>query len=335
MTDEKAEAAPPAATTFIQPIATGILIGAAFLLIFLFALHKPSPHAVPVGVLGPPGLSKTIPADSGLALRTVGSVAQAQQEIKHNTIDAAYVVQGGHYELLASSAHTATAYHTLGGMFTAIAAAHGAQLQLIDVVPAVPADPNGVSIFYLIFGVTLGAFLFGQTSFAAARRLPVRRKMLQMLLFSVALGVIGTLVARVWIHVLPGSIAAEGGVIVLLALSISAFTLAATSLLGDIGVAVATIVGLILGTAISGGPVPANFLPSGFAFFSSALPPGATVTALRDIAYYNAADAVKPLLVLVAWLVICAGAVVAVAARRARSARAQATSPGIAVPVAQ
>ncbi len=334
MTEGKAEA-PPQIAAFIQPIATGILIGGAFLLIFLFALHKPSPHAVPVGVLGPPGITKTVPAGSGLTLRTLSSAGQARQEIKHNTIDAAYVVQGGHYELLASSAHTATAYHTLAGMFTAIAAAHGAQLKLIDVVPAVPADPNGVSIFYLIFGMTLGAFLFGQTSFAAGRHLPVRQKMLQMLVFSVALGVIGTLIARTWIHVLPGSVAAEGGVLILLAAAIGAFTLAVTSLLGDAGVAVATIVGLILGTGISGGPVPADFLPSGFAFFSAALPPGATVSALRDIAYFHAGDAVQPLLVLVAWLVICIGIVVAVAARRGRAAHIQAATRDVAVPAAR
>ncbi len=334
MTAEKAQAPPPAAA-LIQPVATGILIGSAFLLIFLFALHKPSPHAVPVGVLGPAGISKTVATDSGLDLRPLSSVAQAQQEIKHNTIDAAYVVQGGHYQLLASSAHTATAYHTLAGMFTAVAAAHGGQLQVIDVVPAVPADPNGVSIFYLIFGTTLGAFLFGQTSFAAGRHLPVRQKMLQMLVFSVGLGVIGTLVARIWIHVLPGSVAAEGGLLILLAAAIGAFTLAVTSLLGDAGVAIATVVGLILGTAISGGPVPANFLPSGFAFFSSALPPGATVTALRDIAYYNAGDAIKPLLVLVAWLVVCLGIVAAVAARRGRSADIQTAARGAAVPAAR
>ncbi len=334
MTDKKADA-PPRAAAFIQPIGTGILIGSAFLLIFLFALHKPSPHAVPVGVVGPAGITKTIPASDGLALRTLGSTAQARQEIKQNTIYAAYVVQGGHYQLLASSAHGAIAFHTLEGIFTGIAANRGAQLQVTDVLPAVPADPNGVSIFYVIFGVTLGAFLFGQTSFAAARHLPVRQKMLQMLIFSVLLGVIAILVARVWSHVLPGSLFAEGGVAVLLAAAIGAFTLAMTSLLADAGVAVATIVGLILGTAISGGPVPADFLPSGFAFFSAALPPGATVTALRDIAYFNAGDVARPLLVLAAWVVIPVLVVLAVAARRGRSARTEATPRGMAVPAAR
>jgi hypothetical protein len=129
---------------------------------FLFALHKPAPRGVPVVVIGPVSVSATIPAGSGLDLRTLGSTAQARQEIKHNTIDAAYVVQGGHYQLLASSAHGSTAYHALEGIFTSIAAARGAQLQVTDVVPSAPADPNGVSIFYLIFGVTLGAFLFGR-----------------------------------------------------------------------------------------------------------------------------------------------------------------------------
>jgi hypothetical protein len=316
MTDQKAEKPPSTAAAFIQPIVTGILIGGAFLLVFLFALHHPSPHAVPVGVIGAPSVSAGIPASDGLALRTLSSTAQAVHEIKQNTIDAAYLVQGGHYQLLASSAHGATAFHTLEGLFTAIAASHGGQLQVTDVLPVAPADPNGVSIFYLIFGMTLGAFLFGQTSFAAGRQLPVRRKLLQLAIFSVVLGVIGILVARAWIHVLPGSLLAEGGVTILLAAAIGAFTLAITSVLADAGVALATIIGLILGTAISGGPVPTDFLPSGFAFLSQALPPGATVTALRDIAYFNGDDAVKPLLILVAWLVVCIGVTLAAARRR-------------------
>jgi hypothetical protein len=325
----KKTGAPPAAA-LVRPVATGILIGSAFLLIFLFALHKPAPHGVPVGVVGPVSVSATIPAGSGLDLRTLGSTAQARQEIKHNTIDAAYVVQGGHYQLLVSSAHGSTAYHALEGIFTGIAAAHGAQLQVTDVVPSAPADPNGVSIFYLIFGVTLGAFLFGQTSLATGRHLAVRQKLLQVLAFSVLLGVIAALIARVWIQVLPGSLAAEGGVLVLLAASISVFTLAVTSLLGQNGVPVVIVVGLLLGMAISGAQVPADFLPSGFAFFSSALPPGATVTALRDIAYYDAGQVAGPLLVLVAWLVIGTG--VAVAAGRERVARAQAPAPKCAGP---
>jgi hypothetical protein len=81
----------------------------------------------------------------------------------------------------------------------------------------------------------------------------------------VLLGVIAALIARVWIQVLPGSLAAEGGVLVLLAASISVFTLAVTSLLGQNGVPVVIIVGLLLGMAISGAQVPADFLPSGFA----------------------------------------------------------------------
>jgi hypothetical protein len=318
----------------ITPIATGILIGTAFLLIFLTALHRPSPHAVPVGVVGPAGTSQSIPASAGLDVRTLTSTTQARQEIKDNTIYAAYVVQDGHYQMLGSSAHGATAYHTLEGIFTGLAASHGAQLQVTDVVPVAPADPNGVSIFYLIFGVTLGAFLFGQNSFATARRLPVKVKLMQMTIFSVVLGIIAVLIARVWIHAAPGPVFAEGGVLILLGAAIGAFTLAITTLLADIGVAIATIIGLILGTAISGGPVPVDFLPSGYGFLASAFPPGATVSALRDIAYYNSGAAVGPLLVLVAWIVVCVLIVFAVSSRRARMAQGQPAQADVAMPSA-
>ncbi len=324
---------PPPKVAFIQPIVTGILIGAAFLLIFILALHKPTPHAVPVGVVASPSVVKTLEANktlTGLDLRQVGSVAEAKQQIKNNDIFAAYVVQGSNDQMLVSSAHGAVATRTLIGMFTDVAAANGAQLPVQDVVPVSPQDPNGISLFYLIFGITLGAFLFGQGAYILAKRLSLRRKTGQTLLFSVLLGIVGALVARVWIQVLPGSVAAETGVLILLAAAIAALTLAITALLGDPGVAVATVVALILGTAVSGGPIPANFIPPGFALFSAALPPGAATTALRDIAYFNAGSVTGPLLVLAAWLVGSALVVVVVTnARRRRATQVTAPNPGI------
>ena len=60
----KKTGAPPAAA-LVRPVATGILIGSAFLLIFLFALHKPAPDGVPVGVVGP--VSGVAPAGQRVA----------------------------------------------------------------------------------------------------------------------------------------------------------------------------------------------------------------------------------------------------------------------------
>lgn len=315
--------APPAPVAFLTPIITGILIGIVFLLIFIPALHKPGPRSVPVGVVGPAvSQLESNAALDGLDLKPVADAAAAEKQIKDGDLYAAYVVKnGGGSELLVASARGATATNTVKGLFTGVAASSGGgQLAVRDVVPAVKGDPNGVSVFYLIFGVTLGAFLFGQGSFAVARHLPVKTKMLQTALFSVVLGLLGALIARVWVGILPGSIPAETGVLILLAAAVGLFTVAITSVLKDAGVAIGTIVALILGTASSGGAMPVDFIPAGFAFFAGILPPGVAVSALQDIGYYDAGGALVPVLVLVAWIVISVAVIFVAEGKKASAA---------------
>ena len=307
----------------VQPILTGLLIGAVFLLVFMFALHKPVPHDVPVGVVGSTGALAGNAAPHGLKLHGVPDAAAARRQIADGTIYAAYDGTGGSAKLLVSSAHGAVATRTIEGTFAAVA---GHPLPVEDVVPVSNQDPNGVSVFYLIFGVTLGSFLFGQTCFAAAPHLPARVKLAQTAAFAVLLGLVAALIARVWIGMMPGPVPAETGVLILLAATVGLFTIALTTVLKDAGVAVSTVVALILGTAISGGPVPADFLPSGFAAFSGALPPGAAVNALRDLAYYDAGSAYRPILIMAAWLAVAAAVVAGAALHRSRSTAEAATA---------
>ncbi|GAB3669791.1 hypothetical protein GCM10027589_37950 [Actinocorallia lasiicapitis] len=313
-----APAGPPAPVAILTPVITGILIGVVFLLIFIPALHRPEPNGVPVGVVGVPvSQLEASGALDGFDLKTVTDPAAAEKQIKDGDIQAAFISQNGQNSLLVSSAHGAVATNTIKGVFTGVAAGTGnPQLAVRDVLPAVKGDPNGVSVFYLIFGVTLGAFLFGQGSFAVARHLPVKIKVAQTLAFSVVIGLLAALIARVWVGVLPGSIPAETGILILLGAAVGSFTLAVTSVLKDAGVAVGTIVALILGTASSGGATPTDFIPTGFAFFSHFLPPGVAVSALHDIGYFKAGDAVVPTLILLAWIIVSLGIVFLVEGRR-------------------
>jgi hypothetical protein len=312
---------PPPKVAFIQPIVTGILIGTAFLLIFLFALHHPSPRHVPVGVVGAPaGVVSTLNSGGAIDAIPLRDAAQARDQVAKGEVDAAYVAGGQQAQLLVAGARGPLEVRTLSAVFTPIAQQSGATLKEEDVVPIDPDDPNGISVFYLIFGMTLGAFLFGQGSHVIGRRLPLSRKLVQTVLFSAVLAIIATAVTEGWVGALSGNPLAVAGVLFLLAGSIGALTVAITTVLGDIGVAVATIVALIFGTAVSGGAAPADFLPAGFGAFSSWLPPGAAVKALRDIVYFDAGAAVGPVLILLAWLVGAAVVVAAVTSVRAKAA---------------
>ncbi|MFC5826893.1 ABC transporter permease [Nonomuraea insulae] len=323
MTDERTNGGmsgppgPPPGLAFAQPIVTGILIGTAFLVIFLLALHHPAPNHVPVGVVGSADVVRTLEAGDAIAPHALNDAGQAKEQVMSGEIDAAYVVEGTQHRLIVAGARGPVENRTLTAFFQKLSGQ--AALEVQDVVPISPQDPNGISVFYVLFGVTLGAFLFGQTMHGFRRFLSLGRKLLALAIFSVLLGAISSAVAQGLVGAVPGNPLGVMAVMALLAASVAAFTMGVTTLLGDIGVAVSTIIALILGTAVSGGAGPASFLPAGFAWMSQGMPPGAAATALRDVVYYDAGAALGPVAVMLVWLAISLLVVVGAPAGRRRT----------------
>jgi hypothetical protein len=299
---------PGPVAAFVQPLGIGLLIALAFLLTYLTALHKPQPHHLPVGVIAPPEvvaqLQRSISAQPGdaVALRPAADAAAARQQVERGQLVAAYL-PGQDGRLLVAGAQGTAVTQTVTGIFTHAAAAQGqgARLQIDDVVPLSAEDPRGFSGFYVVFGVTLAGFIFGQTSHTYSRRLPLGRRLIQALGFAVLAGLAGGLIAGPLLGVLPGPLLALAGILVLLALATALATMSLTALLGDPGIVLATLLLVILGNATSGGVVAASFLPSGFRQLSPALAPGAATQALGRVDYFDAGAALGPVAVLVAW----------------------------------
>lgn len=311
---QPAAAGPPSApgpvAAFAQPLGIGLLIALAFVLTYLAALHKPQPHRLPVGVVAPSGVvvqlqrSLSTRAGDAVTLRPVGDVTAARHQLQQGQIVAAYLPsQGQAARLLVAGAQGTAVTQTVTGVFTGVVQGQGGgtRLQVEDVVPLSAEDPRGSSGFYVIFGVTLAGFIFGQTSHLYSRRLSLGQRLVQALGFAVLAGLAGALTAGPLFGVLPGSFAALAGILALLALATALVTMSLTALLGDPGIVVATLLLVILGNATSGGVVAASFLPAGFRQLSPALPAGAATQALGRVDYFDAGAALGPLVVLAAW----------------------------------
>jgi hypothetical protein len=301
---------PGPVTAFVQPLGIGLLVALAFVLTYLTALHQPQPHHLPVGVIAPPEvmaqLQRSISAQAGeaVALRPIGEVTAARHQVERGQLVAAYLPgQGQDGRLLVAGAQGTVVTQTVTGIFTHAAAAQGqgGGLQVEDVVPLSTEDPRGFSGFYVVFGVTLAGFIFGQTSHTYSRRLPLGRRLIQALGFAVLAGLAVALLAGPLLGVLPGPLLALAGILVLLGLATALVTMSLTALLGDPGIVVATLLLVILGNATSGGVVAASFLPGGFRQLSPVLPPGAATAALGRVDYFDAGAALGPVAVLVAW----------------------------------
>jgi hypothetical protein len=301
---------PGPVTAFVQPLGIGLLIALAFVLIYLTALHKPQPHNLPVGVVASPGvvaqLQRSISAQAGdaVALRAARDATAARHQVKRGHIVAAYLPGQGRGQgsrLLVAGAQGTAVTQAETGIFTGAAQAQGTRLQVDDVVPLSAEDPRGFSGFYVIFGVTLAGFIFGQTSHLYSKRLSLGLRLIQALLFGVLAGLAVALIAGPLLGVLPGPFLALAGILVLLALATGLVTMSFTALLGDPGIVLATLLLVILGNATSGGVVAAYFLPGGYRQLSPALPPGATTEALRRVDYFDPGAAFGPVAMLAAW----------------------------------
>lgn len=302
---------PGPVVAFVQPLGIGLVIALAFVATYLTALHKPQPHDLPVGVVAPlelvTQLQRSISAQAGdaVALRPAADAAVARHQLERGQLVASYQPNlsrhGQADRLLVAGAQGPAVTQAVTGIFTQVAQGQGAGLQVDDVVPLSAEDPRGFSGFYVIFGVTLAGFIFGQTSHTYSRRLSLGSRLIQALLFAVLAGLAGALLAGALLGVLPGPFAALAGILVVLALASALVTMALTALLGDAGIVVATLLLVIVGNATSGGVVAASFLPGGFRQLSPLLPPGAATTALRRVDYFDAGAALGPVGVLSAW----------------------------------
>jgi ABC-type Na+ efflux pump permease subunit len=87
----------------------------------------------------------------------------------------------------------------------------------------------------------------------------------------------------------------------LLALAVAAGAHGLGHLAGPAGLAVASLLFVLLGLSSSGGAVGYEFEPGFYGALSQLLPPGAAVTFVRNVEYFDWAATLTPLLVLLAW----------------------------------
>jgi hypothetical protein len=305
----------------IQPVATGLLVVVAFVGTYLLLLLAPTPRDLHVAVAAPgpavAALHDALPPAlrDGLAFDAVPDAAAAESSVRERAAGGAYLP--GERTLLTASAAGLPAVQVLTGVFTRAA---GGALTVRDVAPLPVADPRGLAGFYLVFGMVLAAFIFGQTNHLYSRRLPLRLRLAQTAVVAPVAGVLGALIAGPLVGATAAPFPVVAAVLALLVGAVALITQAATTALGDPGILVATLGLLTLGNATSGGAIPVPFLPGGLRQIAEYLPPGAAVRALADAGAFPDAPVWPPYAVLGGWIV--AGlAVLLVVYRRLRSDR--------------
>jgi hypothetical protein len=271
-----------------MPALVATVIGLAFVVVFLDAFHAPVPHDLPVGVVGSAAEVDQLrsalaeQAPGRFAVERVPDIAAGRTAVEHRDLYGV-LVPGAPARLLLAGANGQGVTTTLTEALTPLA---GGELEQEDLRPLSSGDTRGLGIFYGAFGVVLGGFLFGITSYQAAPKLPLRWRVLSILLFAAVSGVLVAWAAAVLFAAVPVGFGQVAVLVALLALATAAPAALALRVIGSGGTFVTSLGLVILGNATSTGNLPAEYLPPWLHPLAELLPPGVAVRALRGAAYF-------------------------------------------------
>jgi hypothetical protein len=289
----------------------------AFAFSYVGAFHEPTPHHVPVAVVGPPAVAGQLDGLPGdpLDARQVSSRPEALSQIDDREVYGAFETATNRL-FVASAANRATAV-ALERTFDRVAAAQRRPaVRVTDVKPLPAKDPNGTAAFYAViawvFGGYLGATLIG---LVGSPRSHSRRRAVGRIGafagFGVVTGVLSVVMLRASFDVFSGHVVAMSAIGALTIFASGAATGGIQAAAGPAGTALVILIFVILGNAASGGPFARPLLPGLWRTIGGVLPPGASVDLARSALFFDGARIAGPILVLVGWAAL--GAVLALA----------------------
>jgi len=316
-----------------------LLVGSLGVLVAVFALvssnvaanHSPKPHGVPIGIVGTPALAGV--ADAELARAAPGafdvhayrSLSSARTAVLHRSVYGAFQPFPAPVLLVASAASPPVAV-LLQRTFTRVARRSGRTLAVHDLVPLPSSDSSGATSFSVVLSLILAGLVGASVVYAFTQNGPHAARVLVTLALGVGAGLVTALVTNILIGAYPGHFFAVWGVATLFVFAIGLPIAAFQRIFGIAGTAIGWILFLVIGNPASGGSSAPELLPGFWRTLSQLLPPGAGVTSLRDVVYFNGHGSSHALIVLAGWAVL--GGAVAMTAHGLRTRAAAATPAG-------
>lgn len=298
----------------IKPVFTVLVIGLAFVSVFLAAFHTPTAHRLPVAVAASDHSAALFDvrlqriAPEAFQVDRYPDEASARSAVEHRQAYAAYLSDGGKPKVVYAGAN-GPAVSALVAPLAAVPKGAGHKIPVIDILPLSDGDSRGLSVFYASFGLVLAGFLFGQMTYQVAPRLSFGQRVLSLALFAVVGGLATALIACTAFGAIPGSFFGIMGVITLMAGAVAAATVMLIRIFGPVGVLLGSIFMLVMGNATSGGVLPPDFLPGWLEPLASVMPAGVGVRALDGLAYFHNDGLTRGVVILCAWIAVCVGAV--------------------------
>ena len=282
----------------------------AFAFFYVGAFHEPTPHNVPLAVVGPPTAAAQLNRLPGepLDARQASSRADALSQINDRKVYGAYDA-GTNRLFVASAANRATAV-ALEQVFDRVAAAQNRPaVRVTDVKPLPLSDPNGTAAFYAViawvFGGYIGATLIGLIGNArSTSRRRAAARVGALAAFAVVAAILSVVMLRVCFDTFSGHVVAMCAIGALTIFAGGAATAGIQAAAGPAGTGLVILVFVILGNSASGGPFARPLLPGLWRTIGGLLPPGAAVDLARSALFFGGARIAGPILVLAVWALL-------------------------------
>jgi hypothetical protein len=268
---------------------TGLVLVFAFTTLYIAAFHAPRPKGIDVAVVGG-GPAPALPSGA-FDVHRYDSERQARAALLRTEVHGVFV---GDRVLVAGA----------GGVPPAEAVAGAVPGRTVEDVRPLPAsDRRGLSSLFAVVGTLIPSLVFGVLLSVFGRGLRARVRWGAVIVFGVVAGLVAAFDADVLVGALSGHFAGVAAVAALLALAASAAAHGLGHLGGPVGIVIAVLLLLLLGVSSAGGAVTYQFEPGFFGAVSQLLPPGAALTAVRNVQYFDGSATLAPLVTLAAWAV--------------------------------
>lgn len=318
---------PKALPILVIQIVLSALVAAAFVGLYLSLQRDPAPIDVPLVTTSQQLASAAENAWGDKATVTVvDTTADAERLLRRDAAVAAFIPTETGLDLFTAGANGRSVTMAATGLVDGLAEASGTTVEsTTDLVPLVRYDRQGLSSFYLVFGVTLAAFILAQI-LSAMKFLTLRSRIVAVaggaivsaaVTAALAGPVLGAVPASLWV-VIPG--------LALLSAAVSVSTMAIAAAVGPIGNVVSTLLFTVAGNATGGATVSGFLMPPVVAAVGAALPQGAAFRLVVNTGYFDGANTAGPVVVLVVWNLATALLLWAATRRAARLAPSPAPS---------
>lgn len=317
----------------LSPDDRKLLVASLGVLVAVFALvlsnvaanHSPKPHGLPIGIVGTTAVADAARAELARAapgafdVHAYQSLASGRTAVLHRSVYGAFQPIPFPVLLVATAASPPVAV-LLEKTFASVASRSRRSLAVSDLVPLPSSDSSGATSYSAILSLIIVGLAGTSVVFILTRHRPEAVRVVLTVILGIGAGLITALVTDVLVGAFHDHFFQVWGVTTLFVLAIGLPIAAFQVIFGIAGTAIGAVLFLVIGNPASGGSSAPQLLPGFWRTLSQLLPPGAAVTSMRDVVYFNGHGSSQALIVLAVYAVL--GAAVAMIAYRLRGGEA-------------